>query len=97
MLKMLVTIAVATGLCAGASAHPTDVYFSSRGECQAAYAKQNQADREMLVQFGIASTTGEAMRDIHNRFSCEYDDEVGEWHFVDLFAQDSTNSDDNAE
>jgi hypothetical protein len=77
-----------------AIAHPTDVYFDSRGQCQAAYAQQNQADRAILVQFGIAATLGEAMRDIHNRFSCEYDQQAGKWHFVDRFAATAADADD---
>jgi hypothetical protein len=96
-MKTLYVIAASVTLAVGTAviAHPTDVYFASRGECEAAYAQQNQTDRAMLVEFGIAQTTGEAMRDIHNRFDCEYDDEVGAWHFVDRFAAEQAQPSDS--
>ena len=86
MKKSLVVLFVVTGLAAGsAAAHPTDVAYGSRGECEAAYAQASKFDRERLTELGIFPTPGSAQRTFRDRFVCEYDEDADAWFIVDYW------------
>ncbi|HEX6881062.1 MAG TPA: hypothetical protein VF135_11905 [Terriglobales bacterium] len=66
-----------------ATAHPTNVPFETRGECEAAYAESSKLDRERLVdQLGIFETYGAAQRTFNETFQCQYDEEEQTWFIV---------------
>lgn len=67
------------------SAHPTDIPYASRGECESAYAKFSKLDRERLNQIpGV--TPGEAQRTFRDLFVCEYDRDAKAWFIVHVDA-----------
>jgi hypothetical protein len=83
MKKLLMTGAVALVIIgSAATAHPTDEYFDSFGECQAALQQQNKVDRERVA--GFFDSLGAAEVSMLDNFRCDYDPEEGAWHFVDL-------------
>jgi len=76
-------LALAALACAStATAHPTDVTFSSRGECEAAFADSSKSDRERLVELGIFDTFGAAQSTFRDMFRCERDYDGDNWHIV---------------
>lgn len=83
MKKSLMFLGLGIGLSAAAAvAHPTDVPYETRGECQAAHAESSQGDRERLVALGIFPTIGAAQRTFQDDFVCEYDEDEGAWYIV---------------
>jgi hypothetical protein len=83
MKKTILTAAIATLVAAGtAAAHPTDVAYETRGECERAYAEANKLDRERLVALGIFETNGAAQRTFRELFACEYDEDDDLWYIV---------------
>jgi hypothetical protein len=85
MRKSLFGLGVLVLVSAGAlSAHPTDIPYDTRGECEAAYAQFSKLDRERLVEMGIFDTNGEAQRTFNEIFACEYDEELDAWFIADL-------------
>lgn len=71
---------VAALLSAPAIAHPTGIPYSSRGDCEAAYAEYNKLDRERLS--GMGFTPGEAQKTFRDLFACQYDTSAGKWFIV---------------
>ena len=85
MKKSLIAAALTTAaLATAAAAHPTDIPFDTRGECEAAYAASSKLDRERLVALGIVPNNGAAQKTFNETFLCEYDEEEGAWFIVFL-------------
>lgn len=63
-------------------AHPTDVAYASRGECEAAFAAASKEDRDFLVGIGVHENNGDFQKGIHDLFECEYVEEAGAWYIV---------------
>jgi hypothetical protein len=84
MTKWLPVAICAALVPAAALAHPTDIAFGTRGECEAAYAASSKLDRERLVEMGMAPTKGAAQRTFNETFRCEYDEEEDAWYIVFL-------------
>ena len=85
-MTRVVSIALVLGTTVSggvAMAHPTDVAYASRGECERASADSAKRDRERLVEAGIFPTIGAAQSTFHEDWRCEYDEEVGAWFIVD--------------
>ena len=83
-MKMLI-LALATGglsLTGYAAAHPTDIPYDTRGECEAAYAEASKFDRERLVADGVFPTPGAAQKTFNEIFACEYDEYEDAWYIV---------------
>ena len=86
MMKKIAVIAIvvsATVSTGGAMAHPTDVRYASRGDCERAAAESAKLDRERLVALGIFPTIGAAQSTFHEDWRCEYDQEEDAWFIVD--------------
>jgi hypothetical protein len=73
----------ATAGLSGAIAHPTNVAYETRGECEKAAAASAKQDRERLVALGIFPTIGAALSTFHEDWRCEYDEEEDAWFIVD--------------
>ena len=75
---------VTFGLSAPAVAHPLNLLFDTRGECEAKQASVNHFDRDNVAGpvFGIDSN-GEAQVFFLESFQCEYDAQLGMWRMVD--------------
>ena len=85
-MKKLITMVLAVSAAVSgpvALAHPTDVPYASRGECERAAAESAKKDRERLVALGIFPTIGAAQSTFHEDWKCEYDDEARAWFIVD--------------
>ena len=83
MTKLYLLLApVALGLASFAAAHPTDIAYDTRGECEAAYAEASKFDRERLVQLGVFESRGAAQRTFNELFACEYDETEEAWFIV---------------
>lgn len=67
----------------GAIAHPTNVPYATRGECERASAESAKQDRERLVALGIFPTIGAAQSTFEEDWRCEYDEEEDAWFIVD--------------
>lgn len=81
---LLMTLVLGATVSGGAAiAHPTDVAYSSRGECERAAAESAKKDRERLVSLGIFPTIGAAQSTFHDDWQCEYDDAEDAWYIVD--------------
>ena len=81
---VLTTVALGLTVCAGAAiAHPTNVAYASRGDCERAAAKSAKQDRERLVAAEVFPTIGAAQSTFHEDWRCEYDDEEDAWYIVD--------------
>lgn len=79
MKKIFAAVAVATiGLCAPATAHPTDIPYDSFGQCQAALSQFNKIDRDMFAEF--FPNYGAATVDMIDSWWCEYDSGAGAWY-----------------
>jgi hypothetical protein len=85
-MKKLISCAVlvAIGMVAPATAHPTDVAFETRGQCEVAYARSSKLDRERLLALGIVDSIGAAQSTFKDTFECQYDDEEDAWFIVFL-------------
>lgn len=66
-----------------AIAHPTNVAYDSRGDCERAAAESAKQDRERLAASGIFPTIGAAQSTFHEDWRCEYDEEEDAWFIVD--------------
>ena len=86
MKKCRILAAVAAfatgGLSAPVTAHPTDVPYASRGECEVAYADASKFDRQRLVDLGIFDTYGAAQSTFRDLFRCEYNPDEDAWYIV---------------
>lgn len=90
MKKLLITVALATlpatlatvGFSGIAAAHPTELMFETRGECERALAAENVRDLTFLEPY--FETRGDIMKHLHANFQCEYDPVDDTWHMVDL-------------
>lgn len=90
-MKIIVTLAASTLLGATpALAHPFDLRFDSRGECEAAQAKVNHYDRDHVAGpvFGIQNN-GQAQVFFLEAFQCELESSTGLWRMVDHRGDDS--------
>jgi hypothetical protein len=67
-----------------AAAHPTDIPYQTRGECERAYAASSKLDRERLVAIGVVDNNGAAQKTFNETFRCEYDEEEDAWFIVFL-------------
>ena len=84
MTRILIIMGLAAGLgSAAALAHPTDVAYATRGECESAYAAASKLDRGRLVELGFFESPGAAQRTFRDRFRCEYDEDAEAWFIVD--------------
>jgi hypothetical protein len=73
----------ALGIAGAAVAHPINVPFETRGECEVAFAKSSKLDRERLVDdLGVFETYGKAQRTFKDIFACEYDENQQAWYIV---------------
>jgi hypothetical protein len=85
-MKTLIICAalVGLGLATTVIAHPTDIAFETRGQCEVAYAKSSKLDRERLVSLGFVDNNGAAQSTFKDTFECQYDDEEQAWFIVFL-------------
>ena len=67
-----------------AVAHPVNILYDTRGECEAAYAASSKLDRERLVNLGFVDNNGAAQKTFHDTFRCEYDIREDGWFIVFL-------------
>ena len=84
MKKTALAVLLAAAIGSAATAHPTDVPFQTRGDCESAYAASSKLDRERLVALGIVDTQGAAQKTFNETFRCEYDEEEDAWFIVFL-------------
>ena len=83
MKKLTISLAVVAVAVAGpVGAHPTDVVYETRGECEAVFAASSKLDRERLVELGLVPNNGAAQKTFNETFSCEYDDSEEAWFIV---------------
>ena len=82
-VAVLTLVLSATVGVSAAIAHPTDVPYATRGECEQASAESAKQDRERLVALGIFPTIGAAQSTFHEDWRCEYDEEEDAWFIVD--------------
>ena len=82
-VAVLTLVLSATVGASAAMAHPTDVPYATRGECEQASAVSAKQDRERLVALGIFPTIGAAQSTFHEDRRCEYDEEEDAWFIVD--------------
>lgn len=85
MKKSIVHASIATVLLSGtAFAHPSDVPYETRGQCEAAYAESSKIDRERLLASGRVENQGAAQRTFNETFRCEYYEDQGAWFITFL-------------
>ena len=83
MKKLILLIAAASvGQTSVAVAHPTNVPYATRGECEVAYETSSKLDRERLVNLGIFDTIGAAQSTFRDLFQCEYNPDEDAWYIV---------------
>jgi hypothetical protein len=83
MKKILIIAALSSSVIGPvARAHPTNVPYETRGECERAYAESSKGDRERLADAGIFESRGAAQRTFNETFRCEYDEEEDAWFIV---------------
>ena len=81
MNKLILMMGMMSVPLAGyAAAHPTDIAYETRGECEAAYAESSKLDRERLVAAGVFPSPGAAQRTFNEIFACEYDEIEDVWY-----------------
>jgi hypothetical protein len=80
MKKLLVGSALLLGLSGVAAAHPFNLRFDTRGECEKAQALVNHYDRDNVA--------GPIFHFLES-FQCEYDANEGKWRIVDHRGDDS--------
>jgi hypothetical protein len=86
MMKKVAVMALILGATfgvGGAIAHPTNVPYATRGECERASAESAKQDRERLDELGIFPTIGAAQSTFHEDWRCEYDEEEEAWFIAD--------------
>jgi len=90
MKKLVVGSALLLGLSGVAAAHPFNLRFDMRGECEKAQALVNHYDRDNVAGpiFHIENN-GEAQVFFLESFQCEYDANEGKWRIVDHRGDDS--------
>lgn len=83
-MKNLVLFAAALSIACPVAvvAHPTDVAYQTRGQCEAAYAAASKLDRNRLVDQGIFDSKGAAQRTFNELFECQYDQQEDAWFIV---------------
>ena len=79
----LVAFALA-GLSGAAPAHPTEIPFDTRGDCESVYAESSKLDRERLVALGAVENNGAAQKTFNETFRCEFDEEEDAWFIIFL-------------
>ncbi|MCT2557432.1 hypothetical protein N0B51_00410 [Tsuneonella sp. YG55] len=84
MLYRLIPVALLGALATAAAAHPTNVRYETRGQCEVAFAESSKLDRERIVDLGFFPTIGAAQRTFRDTFECRYDAERDGWYIVDL-------------
>ena len=85
MKKLMIAVAATAAITAGAAvAHPTDIPFDTRGDCESVYAESSKLDRERLVNLGFVDNNGAAQKTFNETFRCEYDEEEDAWFIVFL-------------
>jgi hypothetical protein len=85
MKKRLVLAIAATavaGTPAPVAAHPTDIPYATRGECEVAYAEANKQDRDFLVSKGVFDNNGQFQMGVRDLFECEYNEQEQAWYIV---------------
>ena len=85
MKKVMIGIAaISVLMAASASAHPFQLRFDTRGECEREQAHVNNYDREFVAEpvFNIQNN-GEAQVFFLEAFQCEYDVDEDAWRIVD--------------
>lgn len=63
-----------------ALAHTFGTAYDTRGQCEAALAEENHNHAVQKVESGESENMGEAMRWMHDRFSCERTGDF--WYFA---------------
>jgi pyruvate-formate lyase len=81
-LALAVAAVATTATPLPVAAHPTDIPFATRGECEAAYAAASKDDRDALVSAGIFKNTGQFQKGVRDLFQCEYIEEEQAWYIV---------------
>lgn len=81
-LMILITAATFAVPSGGAVAHPTDVPYATRGECEVAYAEANKTDRDFLVSKGVFDNNGQFQMGVRDLFECQYNEEAQAWYIV---------------
>jgi len=84
MKKTLLAVLLVSALGGAATAHPTDVPYETRGECERAYAESSKLDRERLLALGLVDSKGAAQKTFNETFRCEYDADEDAWYIVFL-------------
>jgi hypothetical protein len=79
---VLLAAAIALGMPNAVVAHPTDVAYQTRGECEAAYAAASKFDRDRLVSLHVFDSKGAAQRTFNELFECQYDEDEQAWFIV---------------
>ena len=81
-MKKLLGLALVLGMIAvPAAAHPTGFAYSSRGECQSAFAHYSKLDRVHLSEL-LGVSPGDIQSQIPDLYDCEYDREENAWFIV---------------
>ncbi len=80
MKKLILLMAIGSVFSSQAIAHPIGIQYSSRGECESAYAEFSKLDRERLS--GLGFTPGEAQKTFRDLFACQYDANSKKWYIV---------------
>ncbi len=79
-MKKLLIVAALAAFSTQVFAHQTGIPYSTRGECESAYAEFSKFDRERLS--GLGFTPGEAQRTFRELFRCQYDANSETWYIV---------------
>lgn len=79
-MKRFLSLAALLAVSSQVMAHPTNIPYDTRGDCEAAYAQFSKLDRERLSELGF--TPGEAQRTFRDLFLCEYDPNSKKWYIV---------------
>lgn len=91
MRKLLICVGlIAASTLDSAVAHPTQLLFASRGECEREQAKVNNYDRQYVAEpiFGIENN-GQAQVFFLESFQCEYDASMNAWRMFNRMGDDS--------
>jgi hypothetical protein len=81
-IALAVAAAATTAIPAPVTAHPTDIPYATRGECEAAYAAASKEDRNSLVSNGVFDNNGQFQMGVRDLFECEYNEEEQAWYIV---------------
>ena len=90
MNKFIIGSSVLLGLSGMAAAHPFDLRFETRGECEREQAHVNHFDRDNVAGpvFHI-DNNGEAQVFFLESFQCEVEESTGLWRMVDHRGDDT--------